>query len=320
MINLTTATVADLDALPDACAADPSLIAHTRIQILSDQFATLDPAVLRVLNKVYAAVPGLGLRLFSAMDHRSPVDITALQALPNLRHLMLHYGVPALKDTAPLAGLVGLESLALEIRAAFDTGFLEKLVALKDLTVIREGQASTRPDFSCAGDLPALARYQCIGYAKGVTALNGAKALKTLHLQQIKVPHWNIFPPTPLHDLTLNAVACAEPIDAGQLGKVAQRVSLVRMDKHLHVPLSKVFGPCRPRPDGTHAIALYMPALETIDDSRSGHDWARMFEPFCKDNVKLDPEAGGLSAYGPKDALSRWRDDIGLELIRRYPG
>lgn len=303
--DLTTVGVEDLRAVIASVTADPDL--PVSLQCLSDLFCTVPVDVLAVLNDLFVAAPHLELRLFSAMDHSAPIDLEALRAVPNVRHLKLHYGVPGLIDAAPLAALTGLQSAELEIRSAYP---LEQILngwpALNTLSLIREGKASKAVDLSGIARLSDLKDLYVMGYATGIEALALCGEISSLKLQSLTLPSWNVLPPQRLDLLRLNAVKGPEPVPFAEFHQRADRVELVRMDKTF--PFERKRAVSNVTAAGFFLIDIdYLNGFQ--DPEWSGHDWSEALALNCPppNGVSFDPEAGSLSVAGERGELGSYQ-------------
>ncbi len=305
IVELPRARVEDLKTLADELADQPDM--SVSLQCLSDLFCTIPADVLVALNRLYQAVPHLGLRLYSAMDHQAPVDLDNIRALPELQHLELHYGVPAIVDVAPLSTLRRLKTAELEIRAAYPLGaVLKGWQDLEELTLIREGKSSKAVDVSGIAGLAKLRDLYVMGYAKGISALAECSALTSLRLQSLTLPNWDALPPQSLDLLRLNAVKGPEPVPFAELHQRATRVELIRMDKTL--PFDRARALSKIAADGWFTIDIdYLNGFH--DDEWSGHDWANVLSRACPppEGVTFDPEAGSLSVVGARTDLSNYQ-------------
>jgi len=305
IVELTRARVAELEGLTRDLIDQPDLT--ITLQCLSDQFCKVPLDVLKALDKLFAAFPRVGLRLYSAMDHSAPVHLENLRALPNLQQLKLHYGVPAVADVAPLAALARLQSAELEIRASYPLGpVLAGWPKLKALSLIREGKASKAVDLSGIAELSELRSLYVMGYSKGIEALAHCRALSSLKLQSLSLPAWDILPPQRLDLLRLNAVKAPDPVPFGDLQRRAQKVELVRMDASLPFETKRAVSKVSDK--GWFTIDIdYLNGFH--DEEWSGHDWAGLLVKHCRppDGISLDPEAGSLSVAGERGDLAQYQ-------------
>ncbi len=308
IIELPTATVEDLENLKHDLQRDDAPIAT--LQCLSDQFATVPRDVLEALNAVYAVAPKLRLRLYASLDRFATVDLDGLNALPDVQHLQLHYGVPAIADAAPLASLRNLKSAELEIRAAYPLGeILGGWSELEGLSLIREGKASKAVDLSGLAGLDRLKTLYVMGYSKGISALKDCNALAELRLQSLTLPDWDCLPSHRMERLWLNAVKGPDPTPFATLAARAERLELIRMDKHL--PFDRKRAVSNVARSGSFTVNIdYLNGFH--DPEWSGHDWAEKLNSVCAlpDGVQFDPEAGSLSVYGGRNALAQFQSSL----------
>ncbi|MEX3016764.1 hypothetical protein [Gymnodinialimonas hymeniacidonis] len=305
IVELPAATVDDLKRVERDLHGDDA--AHITLQCLSDQFATLPDDVLGALNAIFEAHPSKRLRLYSAMDHRITVDLEGLRALPDLQHLDVHYGVPAIADVAPLASLTKLKSANLEVRAAYSLGeVLAGWPELEELSLIREGKASKAVNLAGLAGLKHLRKLYVMGYSKGISALKDCAALTELRLQSLSLPDWDCLPDHRLRLLWLNAVNGPDPTPFAALKDRAERLDMIRMDKSL--PFDRKRAISAVSKGGWFTVDVdYLNGFH--DPEWSGHDWAEQIGAVCPtpDGVWFDPEAGSLSVNGDRIALGQYQ-------------
>ena len=311
IIDLTSADTTMIEEARAQLRADPASAQFVTFQCLSDQLVHVPGPVLSQLNDVFAEFPDQGLRLYAAMK-REPVNLDPVRALPNLRHLQLHYSVPALESIAPLAALNKLETAELEIYGTYPLpDILTHWPNLTKLRLIREGKASKAVDLSAIATLPKLRDLSVMGYAKGIAALANCRNLRRLRLQSLRLPQWNVLPSHGMDHLTLNAVTGPDPVPFARLQNLASNVALIRMTKNLPFAKDKAFSPI----DRGGWFSVQIDYLnDFFEDAQSGHDWAELIGSRCPppDGVTCDPEAGALRIDGPKRALVPYQDALAL--------
>ncbi len=309
IVELPRTGPADLEELEGKLAADPAGLNYTTLQCVSSMFADVDQAVLRALDQMFARWPELGLRLYSAIG-REPVNVSGLASLPNLRHLKLHYSIPALVDVAPLCALTHLETAELEVHAAYPLGdVLEAWPKLRKLSLIREGKASKAVDLSGLSGLAMLQDLYIMGYDKGIGALADCHALRRLTLQSLKLPSWDELPVQKMEFLQLNAVKGPDPVPFAALLDRADDVRFIRMDRDL--PFKRDSALSKVSRDGWFVVHIdYLNGF--FDDERSGHDWADVLQKACPppEGVAFDPEAGSFSVIGTREDLVRYQERV----------